>query len=186
MTRIKELNLRMPVLKMPLVGALIALLAFASMAVSMACGVESGDRRPARQDDSETTEFHRSPVTAFEQFRMDVTKDDTGCSLDPSEVAVTMGNRVRLAVQLPLEEGQMGQGATKSIVVTGEKQSVQFKIEGLQISASGGAFGTGKTEFDLTLESGARKSYDFNAANTGSFDMLCDGAMVGTFTVNPA
>ena len=182
MTRLKELNLRMPVLKMPLIWGIIGLLALASMA----CGVESGDRRPARQGESETTEFHRSPVTAFEQFRMDMTKDDAGCSIDPNEISVTMGNRVRLAVQLPLEEGQMGQGATKSIVVTGEKKSLQFKIDGLQMSASGGAFGTGKTEFDITLESGARKSYDFNAANSGAFDMLCDGSKIGTFTVNPA
>ncbi len=186
MTRLKKLNLRMPVLKMPLIGAIIGLLALASMAVSMACGVESGDRRPARQGDAETTEFHRTPVTAFEQFRMNMTKDDAGCSIDPNEIAVTMGNRVRLAVQLPLEEGQMGQGATKSIVVTGEKKSLQFKIDGLQMSASGGAFGTGKTEFDITLESGARKSYDFNAANSGAFPMLCDGTEIGTFTVNPA
>ena len=182
MTRLKELNLRMPVLKMPLIWGIIGLLALASMA----CGVESGDRRPARQGESETTEFHRTPVTAFEQFRMNMTKDDTGCSIDPSEITVTMGNRVRLAVQLPLEEGQMGQGATKSIVVTGEKKSLQFKIDGLQMSASGGAFGTGKTEFDITLESGARKSYDFNAANSGAFDMLCDGTKIGTFTVNSA
>ena len=182
MTRLKELNLRMPVLKMPLIWGIIGLLALASMA----CGVESGDRRPARQGESETTEFHRSPVTAFEQFRMDMTKDDAGCSIDPNEISVTMGNRVRLAVQLPLEEGQMGQGATKSIVVTGEKKSLQFKIDGLQMSASGGAFGTGKTEFDITLESGARKSYDFNAANSGTFPMLCDGTEIGTFTVNPA
>ena len=182
MTILKRLNLRMPVVKMPLIVAALALVAL----IVIACGVQSGDRRPARQGESETTEFHRSPVTAFEQFRMDVAKDDAGCSIDPSEVAVTMGNRVRLAIQLPLEEGQMGQGATKSIVVTGEKQSAQFKIDGLQMSASGGAFGTGKTEFDITLESGARKSYDFNAANSGAFDMLCDGTKIGTFTVNPA
>ena len=182
MTKLKRLNLTTPVLKMPVIWTLIGLLALASMA----CGVQSGDRRPARQGDAETTEFHRTPVTAFEQFRMDVTKDDASCSIDPDAVNVTMGSRVRLAIQLPLEEGQMGQGATKSIVVTGEKQSADFKIDGLQMTASGGAFGTGKTEFDITLESGARKSYDFNTANSGAFDMLCDGTKVGTFTVNPA
>lgn len=148
----------------------------------VACGVESGDRRPARQDSSETLEFHRTPVTAFEQFRIDVTKEEGGdCSIDPSEVAVQMGNRVRLAIQLPTE---IAQGTTGSLEVTGDKQQLQFVIEGLEMTASGGAFGTGKTAFDIELESGARKSYDFNAANTGAFDMLCDGTKVGTFTVN--
>ena len=152
--------------------------------VAVACGVESGDRRPARQGQSETLEFHRTPVTAFEQFRIDIAKEEGGaCSIDPSEVTVLMGQRVRLAIQLPIE---IAQGATKSLEVVGEKQQLQFNIEGLEMSASGGAFGTGKTAFDIELESGARKSYDFNAANTGAFDMLCDGTKVGTFTVNPS
>ena len=160
---------------------LVVLVALFGLGVA-ACGVESGDRRPARQGESETLEFHRTPVTAFEQFRIDVALTEGGeCSIDPSEVTVQMGNRVRLAIQLPTE---IAQGTTGSLEVTGDKQQLQFVIEGLEMTASGGAFGTGKTAFDIELESGARKSYDFNAANTGAFDMLCDGTKVGTFTVN--
>ena len=161
-------------------AVLVALFGLAAVA----CGVESGDRRPARQGETETLEFHRTPVTAFEQFRIDVSKEEgADCSIDPSEVTVQMGNRVRLAIQLPTE---IAQGTTGSLEVTGDKQQLQFKIEGLEMTASGGAFGTGKTAFDIEIESGARKSYDFNAANTGAFDMLCDGTKVGTFTVNPS
>ena len=163
---------------------LAVLVALFGLAV-VACGVESGDRRPARQGETETLEFHRSPVTAFEQFRMDLTKAEDGtCSIDPSEVSVQMGNRVRLAIQLPISG--IAQGTTGSLEVTGDKQSLQFKIDGLEMTASGGAFGTGKTAFDLEIESGSRRSYDFNPANSGAFDMLCDGTKIGTFTVNPS
>ena len=175
-----KLNRKLAMRSLSYLAALVALLALASLA----CGVESGDRRPARQGDSETLEFHRTPVTAFEQFRIDITKEEGGdCSIDPNEVTVQMGNRVRLAIQLPIE---IAQGATKSLEVVGEKQQLQFKIEGLEMTASGGAFGTGKTAFDIEIESGGKKTYDFNAANSGAFDMLCDGTKVGTFTVNPS
>ena len=90
---------------------------------------------------------------------------------DPSEVTVQMGNRVNLAIQLP--------------EVVGGNQQFQFKIDGLEMTASGGALGTGKTAFDVEIESGGRVSYQFNPTNTGAFDMLCDGMKVGTFTVNP-
>ena len=180
MIRHLKLKRKLAMRSLSYLAAIVALLTLASMA----CGVESGDRRPARQGDTETLEFHRTPVTAFEQFRINVTKEeDAECSIDPSEVAVQMGNRVRLAIQLPTD---IAQGTTGSLEVTGEKQQLQFKIDGLEMTASGGAFGTGKTAFDIELESGARKSYDFNAANTGAFDMLCDGTKVGTFTVNPS
>lgn len=160
----------------------LAMLTAVLAAAAIACGVESGDRRPARQGESETLEFHRSPVTAFEQFRMDLAKDDASCSIEPSDVAVNAGDRVRLAIQLPLADIQ--QGATGSLEVTGDKQTLQLKIDGLQISASGGALGTGVTEFDREIESGSRVSYDFNASNAGVFDILCDGGKIGTFTVN--
>ena len=83
---------------------------------------------------------------------MDLAKDDTSCSIDPSDVSVNAGDRVRLAIQLPLADIQ--QGATGSLEVTGEKQTLQLKIDGLVISASGGALGTGVTEFDREITSG--------------------------------
>ena len=86
-----------------------------------------------------------------------------------------MGLRVSLAIELQLEDGQTGQGVTKSL---------EFKIDGLQLSASGGVFRAGETEFDITLESGARRIYQFNAANSGVFDILCDGTRIGAFIVN--
>ena len=141
---------------------------------AVACGVKSGDRAPARPG-GESTEFHRSPVTAFEQFRVDLEKTSSGCTADPADITVSSGQRVRLAIQLAAETA----GAATRTQVT-------YSISGLEISSAGGAFSVGATTFDLTLDSGTRNSYDFNAANTGSFEILCDGAKAGTFTVNPA
>ena len=174
-----KLNRKLAMRSLSYLAVLVALFGLAVLA----CGVESGDRRPARQGGSETLEFHRTPVTAMEQVRMNIAKDDTGCSIDPSEITVLMGQRVNMAIQLPTE---IAQGATKSLEVVGEKQQLQFKIDGLEMTASGGAFGTGKTAFDVEIESGGRVSYQFNAANEGAFDILCDDTKVGTFTVNPS
>ena len=119
----------------------------------------------------------------MEQVRMEIAKDADTCSIDPNEITVLMGQRVNLAIQLPTE---IAQGATKSLEVVGEKQQLQFTIDGLEMTASGGAFRTGKTAFDVEIESGGRVSYQFNAANEGAFDILCDGTKVGTFTVTPS
>ena len=74
--------------------------------------------------------------------------------------------------------------ATGSTTLEGERELVTYQVEGLTISSSGGAFGTGVTDVNLELESGTRRSYDFSAAGAGAFDILCDGVKVGTFTVN--
>ena len=160
---------------------LFVLLGFACMMV-LACGVESGDRRPARRDDDKTGEFHRSPVAAFEQFRVDVEKTDTGCTADPSDITVSEGSRVNFAVQLT--GGEVTTTATGSTELQGEREKVSYKVDGLAISSSGGAFGTGVTEVDLELETGTRRSYSFSVASVGAFDILCDGDKIGTFTVN--
>ena len=149
---------------------------------ALACGVKSGDRGSARPG-GELPEFHRSPVSVFEQFRVDIDRTDDGCSADPADITVTSGQRVRMAIQLPTE---IAQSSTGSLVVTGERITVNYSIAGLELSSTGGAFGLGVTTFDLDLESGARLSYDFNTANTGAFDIMCDEFKVGTFTVNPA
>ncbi len=57
---------------------------------AVACGVKAGDNKPARPGGG-ITEFHRSPVTAFEQFRVTLEKTDAGCTADPSDITVTMG-----------------------------------------------------------------------------------------------
>ena len=149
----------------------------------VACGVESGDRTPARRDEDRTGEFHRSPVTAFEQFRVDLTKTDEGCSVDPADITVADGQRVRLAVQLQ-SDLELKTTATGSTTLEGEREVATYQIDGLIISGSGGAFGTGVSDVNLELDSGTRRSYDFNAAGAGAFDILCDGNKVGTFTVN--
>lgn len=159
----------------------LILLAFITLG-SVACGVKSGDNRPARPA-GDIAEFHRSPYAAFEQFRITLEKTSAGCSADPSDISVSVGQRVRLAIQLPTE---IAQGQTGSLVVTGERHEIKYAIPGLEITSSGGAFGTGVTSFDLTFESGARQSYDFNPVNSGAFDIMCDGAKIGTFTINPA
>lgn len=149
----------------------------------IACEVESGDRRPARRDEDKSGEFHRSPVTAFEQFRVDVEKTEEGCTVDPADITVSDGQRVRLAVQLQ-SDVELKTTATGSTTFEGEREEATYQIDGLTISSSGGAFGTGVTDVNLDLESGTRRSYDFNAAGAGAFDILCDGDKVGTFTVN--
>lgn len=165
----------------PLMFLAIAVLAVAGM-VMQACDVESGDRTPARRDDDKTGEFHRSPVAAFEQFRIDVTNDDTGCAAEPADVNAELNQRVRLAIQL--QGAAITSTGTGSTSVEGERDKVKYEVSGLQISSSGGAFGTGVTAIDLDLESGTRRTYDFNTANAGEFDILCNGEKVGTFAVS--
>jgi hypothetical protein len=159
---------------------LLALIA----AMSLACGVQSGDRRSA-QTQGQPEEFFRPEVPAFEQFRIDLAKDEQGdCTTNETDIQVTQGQRIRLAVQLRTED--IAQGATGSIVVTGEgeRDSVTYQIPNLEISSSGGALGSGVTGVNLTLEAGTRTNFDFNLANAGAFDVLCDGSKVGTITVN--
>ena len=160
----------------------LALLVGLSAMLLLACGVESGDRRPARADDDKTGEFHRSPVAAFEQFRVDVEKSDAGCTADPSDITVSEGSRVNFAVQLT--GGELTTTATGSTQLQGEREKVSYKIDGLAISSSGGAFGTGVTEVNLELETGTRRSYSFSVGSAGAFDILCDDEKIGTFTVN--
>ena len=150
--------------------------------VAIACGVESGDRRPARRDDDKTGEFHRSPVAAFEQFRVDVEKTDSGCTADPADITVSEGSRVNFAVQLT--GGEVTTTATGSTQLQGEREQANYRIEGLVIGSSGGAFAPGVTEIDLPLETGTRRSYSFSVPTAGAFDILCDGDKIGTFTVN--
>ncbi len=160
---------------------LVLLFGLASMFI-LACGVESGNRRPARTEEDKTGEFHRSPVAAFEQFRVDVEKTDAGCSADPADITVSDGQRVRLAIQL--QGATIASTGTGSAKVEGERKQVTYQIDGLVISSSGGAFGTGVTDVNLELDSGTRRSYDFNASGAGAFDILCDGDKIGAFTVN--
>lgn len=160
-----------------------ALLVGLACMLLLACGVESGDRRPARADDDKTGEFHRSPVAAFEQFRVDVSKTDGACTVDPSDITVSDGQRVRLAVQLQ-SDVNITTTQTGSTKLEGEREQANYQIQGLTIASSGGAFGTGVTEVNLDLESGTRRSYDFNASGAGAFDILCDGEKIGVFTVN--
>ena len=146
---------------------------------ALACGVKSGNRRGARP--TQTIEFHRSPVTALEKFRVYVTNDDTGCSSHPADVDAAVGQRIRFAIQL-VSEGVTAGVAGTSAQLIGESQTVTYSIPGLELSGSGGAFLPGVTSFELQLSSGNRTSYDFNVANGGTFDILCDSAKVGVFT----
>lgn len=165
----------------PLVHIALVVVILGSM-VALACGVESGDRRPARRDDDKTGEFHRSPVAAFEQFRVDVEKTDSGCTADPADITVSEGSRVNFAVQLT--GGEVTTTATGSTQLQGEREQANYRIEGLVIGSSGGAFGPGVTEVDLDLETGTRRSYSFSVPTAGAFDILCEGDKIGTFTVN--
>ena len=175
-TGVRNITRRVPLLYVALLLGLISMLL-------LACGVESGDRTPARRDDDRTGEFHRSPVTAFEQFRVDVEKTDGGCAVDPADITIADGQRVRLAVQLQ-SDLELKTTATGSTTLEGERELATYQVDGLTIASSGGAFGLGVTDVNIEIESGGRKSYDFSAAGAGAFDILCDGVKVGTFTVN--
>ena len=158
---------------------LAILLTLVSVA-AIACGIKSGDRSPARS--TPITVFHRTVVTAFEQFRVDVENTSSGCVADPADIDIVASQRVRLAIQLKSDAVTQSAGGG-STQFTGERDKVRYVIQGLEISGSGGAFTTGITSVDLELESGTRRSYDFNAANFGDFDILCDGVKIGTFSV---
>ena len=100
---------------------------------AVACGVESGDRRASRS--TVTTVFHRTPVTAFEPLRVDLTKtEEDGCSADPADITLLSSERVRLAIQLPLEG--ISQGQSLSIVTEGETKEVIYSIPDAYSSSS--------------------------------------------------
>ena len=162
----------------------VLVFALAALLFSFACGVKSGDRRPARTDADKQGEFHRSPVAfKMEELTIDLDKTEQGCIATPADVSVPLAARIRLAVQL--QGADLGKSATGSITVTGEKKNAKYEISGMVIKSAAGAFDIGTSAVQLDLESGARKSYDFNVASAGSFDILCDGNKVGTFTVTP-
>ena len=162
----------------------ILVFALAAVLLSFACGVKSGDRRPARTDADKQGEFHRSPVAfKMEEINIDIDKTDQGCSATPADVRVPLAARIRLAVQL--QGADLGKSATGSITVTGEKKSAKYDIPDMVIKSAAGAFDIGTTVVQLELESGARKNYDFNVASEGAFDILCDGEQIGIFNVTP-
>ena len=168
--------------RVPALWFAVGLLALAGM-FAAACGVESGNRRPARDDEDKTGEFHRSPVAA-DNFRTIITleKTDDGCTADPADLSVSDGQRVSLQVQLKAE-GEISAGRTGSTQFVGERDSVVYAVDGLTIGSSGGALGAGKTKLEEELDSGTRLTYQFNARGAGAFPILCDGEEVGTFTV---
>ena len=162
----------------------VLVFALAALLFSFACGVKSGDRRPARTDADKQGEFHRSPVAfKMEELTIDLDKTEQGCIATPADVSVPLAARIRLAVQL--QGADLGKSATGSITVTGEKKNAKYEISGMVIKSAAGAFDIGTSAVQLDLESGARKNYDFNVASAGSFDILCDGNKVGTFTGTP-
>ena len=159
-------------------------LSLGAVLLSFACGVKSGDRRPARTDADKQGEFHRSPVAfKMEELNIDLEKNDEGCTATPADVSVPMAARIRLAVQL--QGADLGKSATGSITVTGDKKSAKYEISNMVIKSAAGAFDIGTSSVQLELESGARKNYDFNVASAGTYDILCDGDKIGTFTATP-
>lgn len=160
--------------------ALVACAILSSILVAMvlvACGVKAGERRPARPTPVE--QFHRTPVAALEQTRVDIVKTDTGCRAQPADLKFTKNQRVNLAIQIPAE---IAEGQTRSLILRGEKVQATYSIPGLQITGAAGAF-FNTDKVDLTIESGSRPAFQFTVANAGQFDILCDGAKIGTLTV---
>ena len=149
--------------------------------IATACGVKSGNRRPARTDDDKTGEFHRSPIASkLQELSVDLDKADGTCKATPGDLTAPVASRVRLGVQLG--GTSVKEGATKSIEIVGEKKEAKYEISGMTIKAAGGALEIGTSSIALALASGSRKNYDFNIGAAGAFDILCDGNKVGTFT----
>ena len=89
--------------------------------VATACGVKSGNRRPAREDSDKTGEFHRTPITSkLEELQVKLDKADGTCKATPADLTAPVSSRVRLGVQLV--GTSVKQGLTKSIEIVGEKK----------------------------------------------------------------
>ncbi len=159
-----------------LAACTLLLSALVAMTV-VACGVKAGERRPARPTPVE--QFHRTPVSALEQTRVDIIKTDTGCRAQPADLRFTKNQRVNLAIQIPAE---IAEGETRSLILRGEKVKATYSIPGLQITGAAGAF-FNADKVDLTIESGSRPAFQFTVLNAGQFDILCDGVKIGTLTV---
>jgi hypothetical protein len=159
---------------------LVLLIALLSL-LAAACGVKSGNRRPAREDSDKTGEFHRSPITSkLEELSVDLDKADGTCKATPGDLTSPAAARVRLGVQLV--GTSVKENLTKSIEIVGEKKNAKYEISGLTIKSAGGALDIGTSSLALDLQSGSRKNYDFNIGAAGTYDILCDGSKVGTFT----
>ena len=163
--------------KFMMVVLLIALVGI----VATACGVKSGNRRPAREDSDKTGEFHRTPITSkLEELQVKLDKADGTCKATPADLTSPVASRVRLGVQLV--GTSVKEGLTKSIEIVGEKKEAKYEISGMTIKSAGGALNMGTSSLALDLQSGSRKNYDFNIGAAGTYDILCDGSKVGTFT----
>ncbi len=163
--------------KFMMVVLLIALVGI----VATACGVKSGNRRPAREDSDKTGEFHRSPISSkLQELSVDLDKADGTCKATPGDLTSPVASRIRLGVQLV--GTSVKEGVTKSIEIVGEKKQAKYEISGMTIKAAGGALEMGSSSIALDLASGSRKNYDFNVGAPGTYDILCDGDKVGTFT----
>ena len=69
--------------------------------IATACGVKSGNRRPARTDEDKTGEFHRSPIASkLQELSVDLDKADGTCKATPADLTAPVASRVRLGVQL--------------------------------------------------------------------------------------
>ena len=158
----------------------VLLIALVGIVVT-ACGVKSGNRRPAREDSDKTGEFHRSPISSkLQELSVDLDKAEGTCKATPGDLTSPVASRVRLGVQLV--GTSVKEGLTKSIEIVGEKKQAKYEISGMTIKAAGGALEMGSSSIALDLASGSRKNYDFNIGASGTFDILCDGDKVGTFT----
>jgi len=163
--------------KFMMVVLLIALVGI----VATACGVKSGNRRPAREDSDKTGEFHRTPIISkLEELQVKLDKADGTCKATPGDLTSPVAARVRLGVQLV--GTSVKEGLTKSIEIVGEKKEAKYEISGMTIKSAGGALDIGTPSIALELQSGSRKNYDFNIGAAGTYDILCDGSKVGTFT----
>ena len=124
----------------------------------------------------------RRPISAFEHYRIDVTKTNEGCYADPNHINVMNGQRLRLSLELHPTVYSTATETGSSTSET-ERDKVRYRIDGLTVCSSCDEHNMSVTHVDVELESGALQSYDFNVLGGGIFDVLCDGEEIGSFIV---
>ena len=153
--------------------------------VAVACGVESGNRRAARETPIDV--FFRTQIGALEPTNVNLAVDeDNVCSATGgANLQFAEGERVRLSLQI---EAVIQQGATGSLeVVGGGDAQAEYIIDGLEISSvtdPRSVHDTNGNQQVFNVTTGPRLNIDFSVDNVGTFDVLCNGTKIGEIVVS--
>ncbi len=164
------------------VALLLATVAFAVAA----CGVESGNRRSARE--TPTDVFHRTPIGTLEPTNIDLVVDENdACTTNRANLEFAEEVRVWLNIQIP-DEG-IQQGATGSLESTiAADATAEYIIEGLQVTGVIDPRNVHETvggnQVITIADVGTRFRVEFNVASpAGTYNITCNGTKLGEFAV---